>query len=110
MPLILRSTGTVVPPPPTPPPGSGGGSGTGDTDRWAGLQVTWTGWDGSVWELSSSDSPVWLTPEGTRGLSMPPVDRYTSEAPAVAGSRWRGYRVAGRGPGVVGHHAPGRPR
>jgi hypothetical protein len=53
------------------------------------MTSTWTGWDGSVWNLSASDSPVRLR-EGVRGLSMPPVKRYSSASPAVPGSRFRG--------------------
>lgn len=88
MPLLIPGT-TQTPVPPEPPPPAP------DT-TWGALGVTWTGWDGSVWELASPQSPVWLTPGGTRGLNMPPVTRYTTESPALAGSRWRGYRVAER--------------
>lgn len=57
---------------------------------WDGLRPTWTGWDGSVWDLSDRASGVLLARGGTRGLSMPPVRRYASAGPAVAGSRYRG--------------------
>ena len=94
MPLIALA-GSVTPPvPPTPPPPTEGGP--GEASPWGELEVGWTGWDGSTWVLSSPDSPVWLTPGGTRGLNMPPVDRFTSSSPAVAGARWRGYRVGER--------------
>lgn len=92
MPLIARGSGSI-PTPPTPPPTP---DGTDPGTAWSGLQVVWSGGDGSSWELSSASSPVWLTPGGTRGLSMPPFDRYSSDSPAVAGSRWRGYRTAER--------------
>ena len=102
MPLLAPGVGAPTPVPPTPPPGSGtGGGGTegpgGAPDgAWGELGVSWTGWDGSEWVLSSPTSPVWLTPAGTRGLNMPPTSRFTSQAPALAGSRWRGYRVEER--------------
>jgi hypothetical protein len=92
VPLLVRATGTTPVPPTLPPIDIPGGV----EEAWSGLQVTWSGGDGSVWELSSATSPVWLSRGGTRGLSMPKVDRYTSESPAVAGSRWRGRRVAER--------------
>jgi hypothetical protein len=57
---------------------------------WAGLRPTWTGWDGSVWDLTDPASGVLLMRGGTRGLTMPPIRRYTSASPAVPGSRWRG--------------------
>lgn len=90
MPLLTTSGASLpeVPTPPTPAPGGG--------TAWGELEVSWTGWDGSRWVLSSPTSPVWLTPDGCRGLNMPPIDRFTSVAPAVAGSRWRGYRVEER--------------
>jgi hypothetical protein len=89
MPLLIPGTGTGTPVPPAPPPV------VPDT-TWGALGITWEGWDGSTWELASPASPVWLTAAGTRGLNMPPTTRYTSEAPALAGSRWRGYRTGER--------------
>lgn len=62
---------------------------------WPGISgMTWTGWDGSVWDLLGS-AGLCLTP-GVRGLNMPPVDRFTSTSPALAGSRWRGHRTLER--------------
>lgn len=57
---------------------------------------TWTGWDGSVWDLLTyADSGVLLM-RGVRGLGKPTHDRYSSQSPALAGSRWRGYRTTER--------------
>jgi hypothetical protein len=93
VPLLVTApagtTPTPTPVPPSPPP-------TASDTTWGALSVSWAGWDGSVWEMSSPGSPVWLTADGTRGLNMPPVSRYTSESPALAGSRWRGYRIGER--------------
>ena len=62
---------------------------------WPGISaMTWTGWDGSEWDLLGSNG-VALT-AGARGMSMPPVDRFTSTSPALAGSRWRGSRTLER--------------
>lgn len=60
-----------------------------------GLRLTWTGYDGSVWELSNPTGGVYLSP-GVRGLTMPPVEHYLSASPSLPGSRWRGHRVQDR--------------
>lgn len=67
----------------------------GMTQQWTHMGHTWTGWDDSVWDLCGDASGVVLL-SGVRGLTMPPADRYASASPAVAGSRWRGHRVAER--------------
>jgi len=46
-------------------------------------------WDGTVWDLSSGQSGVYLRP-GVRGMGMPTMIRYTQKSPAVAGSSYRG--------------------
>jgi len=62
---------------------------------WIGLQMTWTGWDGSGWSLSdAADGTVMMA--GVRGLTMPPVVHYTTQYPSVAGARWRGHTVEPR--------------
>lgn len=52
-------------------------------------QHTWTDYTGTVWDISGRSSGVYLR-AGVRGMNMPPITRYTSKSPAVAGSRWRG--------------------
>lgn len=49
-----------------------------------------------MWDLTGYDSPTRITNTGVRGLQMPPIDRFTSESPAIAGSRWRGSRTTER--------------
>lgn len=64
---------------------------------WSGLAaMTWTGWDGTEWDLLGENGGVFLTRDGVRGLHMPRVDRYTNVSPALAGSRWRGSRTLER--------------
>jgi hypothetical protein len=58
--------------------------------------MIWIGWDGSEWEITDPSGGVFVPNEGVRGLSMPPVQRYTDESPVIAGSRNRGSRVAER--------------
>lgn len=64
--------------------------------RFKRLSMTWTGWDGSVWPLTDPSSGAFVTDGGVRGLHMPPVQRYTSESPALSGSRWRANRTQER--------------
>lgn len=74
---------------------------------WGRTRLTWTGWDGSVWEISNPEpqfvsgnpvitSGVFVPREGLRGLSMPPIQVYTNESAMVAGSRYRGNRTEAR--------------
>lgn len=80
--IILGAAAPVEAPPPVVP------------SPWPGLAaMTWTGWDGSVWDLLTGAQGVLLTAEGVRGMSMPPIQRYTSSSPAVAGTRWKGSRT-----------------
>ncbi|WP_212745886.1 hypothetical protein [Sinomonas susongensis] len=62
---------------------------------WRGLRMSWTGWDGSEWALTSPRSGLFLMP-GVRGLAFPKFERYSSSPPGVAGSRHRGTRVDDR--------------
>jgi hypothetical protein len=57
--------------------------------KWTSCQHTWVAWDGSEWDLSHGASGIKLM-AGTRGLMDAPIIRYSSKAPAVAGSLWRG--------------------
>ena len=62
---------------------------------WVGLQMTWTGWDGSVWNLTSAAEGAVMLP-GVRGLTMPPIVHYSSAYASVPGARWRGHTVDAR--------------
>jgi hypothetical protein len=53
------------------------------------ISHTWQAWDGTVWDLSSGRSGVYLK-AGVRGMTMPTMIRYTQKSPAVAGSIYRG--------------------
>lgn len=65
-------------------------------NAWPGMRHTWTGWDGSLWDLNGMNgSGVWLR-AGVRGLGTGPRDRFADTSPAVAGSRWRGSRARER--------------
>lgn len=62
---------------------------------WVGLQMTWTGWDGSVWNLTKASEGVVMM-AGVRGLTMPPVTHYKTSYASVSGARWRGHNVDSR--------------
>lgn len=85
--------------------------------NWGRTRMTWTGWDGSVWEITDPEqktvvdviggvpqaprplieSGVFVVNEGVRGLSMPPFKRYTTVSPTLPGSVHRGNRTEERG-------------
>lgn len=63
---------------------------------WSGINaMTWTGWDGSVWDLTGRSGGVSLQ-AGARGHGKPKADRFTSVSPALPGSTYRGHRVLER--------------
>lgn len=77
-------------------PGSPLGAVAPPPDLWPGmLAMTWTGTDGSVWDLLRGTGGVVLLPD-TRGLTFPHIDHYRSTAPSVPGSRWLGMRPGDR--------------
>lgn len=87
MPIRVTAPST----PSTPPPNPGGGAGPR-----LGLSMTWTGWDGSEWNITDWKSGVFLTNGGVRGLNMPPHTPHKTSSPGVAGSQLRGFQVNDR--------------
>lgn len=81
---IVLAVPYVPPPPPVP--------------AFTGLEHTWTGWDGTRWELTNPDGGVVLVTGGVVGMNMPAFDHYSSESPALAGARHRGSRARPREP------------
>lgn len=66
------------------------------TEPWPGCSQTWTGWDGSLWQISGDPSSGVRLKEGVRGLAMPQWQRYSTLSPAVPGSRHRGSVASDR--------------
>lgn len=64
--------------------------------RWVSHSMVWKGADGSEWGLSDPSSGIVMLRDGVTGLHLPAWDRWTSESPATAGSRFRGTRVTAR--------------
>lgn len=71
-----------IPPAPNVPP-------------WRGFDLSWRGWDGSEWELTTPSSGLFLRP-GVRGLGLPEFERQSSSSPSVAGSRHLGTNTKDR--------------
>lgn len=65
-------------------------------DSWFGLRVSWTGQDGSEWDLSDPSGGVALLMDGVEGLHFPKVTRYTSKSRVVPGHRLRGWQAEPR--------------
>lgn len=63
---------------------------------WSKMTHTWTGWDGSVWDLSRPSGGVFLLREGLEGLGMPDFTNYTHGSPIVHGVQWDGWLATGR--------------
>ena len=58
-----------------------------------GVTMTWTGWDGSVWDLTEPRSGVALTNEGTEGLHFPTIGKQKSRSRVMPGARTRGWQA-----------------
>lgn len=71
----------IPPAPPAPP--------------WRGMSLSWTGWDGSEWDLTRPAAGLFLRP-GVRGLQLPSFERQSSSSPMVPGSRHRGSSTKDR--------------
>lgn len=57
--------------------------------------MTWTGFDGSTWDLTDEFASMQLR-EGVKGLHMPPMTIFESSTPLVPGSDIQGYAIGGR--------------
>jgi len=67
------------------------------TPGWERMILTWTGWDGSVWDLTHPDGGVFLTRGGVRGLGMPDkINHYRDENATIDGAYWRGLKYGPR--------------
>jgi len=64
--------------------------------QWGRLGVTWTGPDGSVWDLTDPLGGVLLRREGTEGLHNPVITKYSSTSGAIPGKRLRGWQAQSR--------------
>lgn len=56
-----------------------------------GFRMTWTSWEGDVWDLTSSKSGLFMLQETVKGVGMPEVKRHTRTSPGLHGSRYRGW-------------------
>lgn len=58
------------------------------------INITWTGWDGSEWDLRTG--PVRLTNGGIKGLLSLSFDSFTRDSAARDGQRFQGWRAQPR--------------
>lgn len=79
MPILYRTTAPHTP----------------QVSPYVAMDVQWLGADGTLWLLTDPSSPMRLMP-GIRGLEAGPIERWTSDAPGVAGTRYRGHRALPR--------------
>lgn len=56
---------------------------------WTGMPMTWTGWDGSVWNLCNGAEGIVLQ-AGVRGLGQAPYTEWLDKSPAVPGAQYLG--------------------
>lgn len=68
----------------------------GQLRPFTGAGHTWTGWDGSTWDLNDVEGGVFLTDAGVRGLKNPRAERWVTQSPTTHGSRRRGGRFTER--------------
>lgn len=70
----------AVPRPPVPVP----------VPKWVKTRVTWTGHDGSIWDLTDPDGGVVLLRDGVEGLHLPKFKQWIRQSPAVPGQTFTG--------------------
>lgn len=66
--------------------------------RRSRIKHVWTGWDGSLWNLTdhSGTSGVFLMDQDVDGLKMPEFERFTETSVTRHGATLRGYQVKPR--------------
>lgn len=57
---------------------------------WVKTKVTWTGHDGSFWDLTDPDGGVVLLRDGVDGLHLPKFTQWVRKGPAVPGQTFAG--------------------
>lgn len=64
--------------------------------QWWGMSLTWTGPDGSVWDLTDPAGGVVLVRDGVEGLHFPRIKKHKSRSRAFPGHRLRGWQTETR--------------
>lgn len=83
--IIVAGPDPEAPAEPTPPPRP--------RPVWLRFQMTWTGTDGTAWDLY--DGPVTVRP-GASGFGMPLPTHWHDESPSIDGAHWQGMRTGPR--------------
>lgn len=60
---------------------------------WQRLRVTWTGWDGTEWDLTDPRGGVFLTQDSVVGLDKTEETPWVSPTPALPGQFYRGFHA-----------------
>lgn len=63
---------------------------------WRGMKHTWTGWDGTEWEITRPELGVFLLAEGLEGIDFPEIVHHTHDSAVVNGVSWEGFHIPGR--------------
>jgi hypothetical protein len=93
---VVYSAAPEIPEPPLP--------------KFLGLSHTWTGWDGTTFDLTEGTAGVFMLLDGVTGMHMPEFDQFLDEHASVDGARYRGERTRVRNPewtlGIFGDTSP----
>jgi hypothetical protein len=81
---VVYASGIQIPGPPLP--------------VWEGLRHTWTGWDGTSFDLTDGSAGVLMLLDGVGGMHLPELDQYLDEYASADGARYRGTRTRTRQP------------
>lgn len=65
-------------------------SGLPPLPQWVKTRMTWTGHDGSIWDLTDPDGGVVVLRDGVEGLHLPKFKQWTRSSPAVPGQTFTG--------------------
>jgi len=60
------------------------------------MRHTWTGWDGTVWDLTDPRGGVFLLADGLEGIDFPELTNHTHDSAVVNGVRWEGFHIPDR--------------
>lgn len=82
--MVNIAYGTPAPPP-LPPVRS-----------WRGMRHTWTGWDGTVWDLTDPRGGVFLLADGLEGIDDPVLEHHTHDSAVVHGFSYEGFNIPER--------------
>lgn len=84
MTYVVYSAAPEIPEPPLP--------------KFLGVSHSWTGWDGTTFDLTGGSAGVFMLLDGVTGMHLPEFDQYMDEHASADGGRYRGSRTRVRNP------------